>query len=676
MTMTKQYQPSRLKLIFTVFIFTLILLVPAAVFADSSTDLGSCDTTSSGDIDTSVAIDTTASYSSVDTTTDTGSDSSLTTVTADSGTDINYDSSAATVDSDSSLTDSSYNLTLDSETTSVSDPAIESSPEVTSSDSNETLVIDSSTESDFLETETVVDEVNLTTECSEGNSYAADLTLDGIVPGSGGEEVEFTMTFTELSSETTLGSVMITMPEDGFTNYSLIDDSIVTSNGQTWEGELVYDNLLYYLYLWAVGVDDYLGQDEWVSVSFSAKTPVVSGTYVFETEAWTDSGFAHLIDDKTVYTGTISNAMAVGYSDPSVIVDYAKAEGGQYDLSNRYVDGLTVDILAEGSGFDITVLTIGNSVTSLIRLETPGRDPVLIDLSEYWWLEDSSWLDWLWSLADEDGFVWLYNDQVWLAQITVNDGTYGTLQQFVQGSYIPDVEDYFGIMQYMTMSDGTIWRFMDITSGIYIIEDTAYSTNYLFENFKYSGWAMIHDWFRFVNIGQEEDIDWKPWPFSDPFGWPQPVSDPSFDFMFDFGLSTSIDIGEPVQTLLNQSMPALQEFIGSGFVTNGTKEDLMRAQLVYWRALHLYKMYGASLSTAQKAYVETGLAVAWAAIQALEVSLQVQEGQPVALSELIEAYNLALSILEANRELLSSEALAYFTGILAEIGTLISSLSS
>lgn len=92
----------------------------------------------------------------------------------------------------------------------------------------------------------------------------------------------------------------------------------------------------------------------------------------------------------------------------------------------------------------------------------------------------------------------------------------------------------------------------------------------------------------------------------------------------------------------------------------------------------LQSQYGAAkgfMNPAEKASVETTLAVAWAAIQALDVSLKARAGEQVDLGMLLEAYNQASAVLAANRDLLSPELIAYANAILAEIGALISSLT-
>jgi hypothetical protein len=154
------------------------------------------------------------------------------------------------------------------------------------------------------------------------------------------------------------------------------------------------------------------------------------------------------------------------------------------------------------------------------------------------------------------------------------------------------------------------------------------------------------------------------------------ITGPSVDVGFMGFVIPSLPLtGTTPQSFMNQTIPALQKLVTSGFVTNGTLANLISAKQAFGYALQLYNELKTSLSSEELATVETNLAVIWAAIKALEASLQARAGEAVDLGTLIEAYNQAKAVLEANRSLLAPDQIAYATAILGEIGSLISSLS-
>ncbi len=164
---------------------------------------------------------------------------------------------------------------------------------------------------------------------AEGNSYVATITPDAVVDGdttsypdfavTGLDDVEFTVTFTEVGDKE-IGSAQMKMPDlngdNGFRDFAFDPTTIQTSSGQAWYGKLDLVDSLYYLNLWALSADDCLQYGEWVSATFTATTPDTDnrGAYEFETKAWTNAaeGFNGI--------GSTVNNMAVGYSDPVVIV--------------------------------------------------------------------------------------------------------------------------------------------------------------------------------------------------------------------------------------------------------------------------------------------------------------------------------------------------------------------
>jgi|GEM_PF-3256332 len=158
-------------------------------------------------------------------------------------------------------------------------------------------------------TETEADVV--ATPVVEGNSYFATITPDGLVDGvDTGLLNTFTITFTELSYATKLGSAQVEIPA-GFTPGTFAGISSV-SGGKDWAGEL--SGL--FVYLWALNEASYLAGGESVSATFTATAPTAGnrGIYEFATAAWTDAtaGFDGV--------GSTVNNMATGYSNPSVIV--------------------------------------------------------------------------------------------------------------------------------------------------------------------------------------------------------------------------------------------------------------------------------------------------------------------------------------------------------------------
>ena len=154
------------------------------------------------------------------------------------------------------------------------------------------------------------------------------------------------------------------------------------------------------------------------------------------------------------------------------------------------------------------------------------------------------------------------------------------------------------------------------------------------------------------------------------------ITGPSVDVGFmDFVIPVMPPSGTTPQAFINQTMPSLQALISNGFVTSGTMADLIAAKQAFGLALQQYQEHKGSLSPVELASAETGLAITWAAIQALEASLKARAGEQADLTLLVEAYNKALAVLEEHRALLSPEQIAYATAILAEISLLINMLS-
>ena len=129
------------------------------------------------------------------------------------------------------------------------------------------------------------------------------------------------------------------------------------------------------------------------------------------------------------------------------------------------------------------------------------------------------------------------------------------------------------------------------------------------------------------------------------------------------------------QTELGKAVSKLQSVVTPGVIASGTLADLSQAEAAYAAALKLFNAQKESLSPAEYAEAETILAVSFAAIKAMEVSLKARAGETVDLSALLVAYNEAKAVLEANRALLAPEVISYLEAVLAEIAALISRLS-
>ena len=194
-----------------------------------------------------------------------------------------------------------------------------------------------------------------------GNSFVATITPDAVIDGddsyinsegneipNAGQSGTFTITFTEVGNHT-LGSAQVEIPEE-FTDVSISEawssDGIETNDQQEWEGKLAGS----LIYLRAIDAASYLGQDDWVSVTFAATTPSATGAYGFETMAWTDNLGEDSSELDTQGDPVNKNNMALGYIDPVVIV--GKPVGDAEDLNNVRNDRLehyiqTADICLE-----------------------------------------------------------------------------------------------------------------------------------------------------------------------------------------------------------------------------------------------------------------------------------------------------------------------------------------
>ncbi|OPL12502.1 MAG: hypothetical protein AVO34_07265 [Firmicutes bacterium ML8_F2] len=335
-------------ILFSVFVIALLLLVPAAAFAEGETgddsEVGTSSATSDDGGNASSGTDEPANNnSSTDTGTDQSGDDSTSSETdgsdtgasdnssADEGDEQNADTSSDSDSGDAPDPDSTSTAgsepeetqtgddegSPDSETNS-DDPAddqLASDGETDDSGSgdpepNSTLTASVQEPEDGYEVDEGCCDEEGEDDSASGDCYTAEIDNTIVEPDT---TATFTITFTETSSDTDLGSAQVTIP-DGFTSISFDpSDDITTSDGQNWSGSL--DGQV--ISLWADSSGYYLGENESVSATFSATTPSEQGFYEFETKAWTEanSSFNGVADDPAKV-----NDMAGGYDDPQVTV--------------------------------------------------------------------------------------------------------------------------------------------------------------------------------------------------------------------------------------------------------------------------------------------------------------------------------------------------------------------
>ncbi len=228
---------------------------------------------------------------------------------------------------------------------------------------------------------------NVTASChqayklhSQGNSYKADIFVRGPVKGTGGERINLTLTLTELSNSSKLGSALVLLPDQhgakGFSSYRINAADSRASGDKKWQSRLVEQNGRYYLNLRARSESDYLSRGESVSVTFSASTPAASraGAYEFKTRAWTDNRSRDSIrtDPQTGKADNV-NIMASGYNDPVIHVEVPERIGTDvYQYSTDRAAGLRTELQAEGTGFNTLAFSTTNSTAFLTTLDLPA----------------------------------------------------------------------------------------------------------------------------------------------------------------------------------------------------------------------------------------------------------------------------------------------------------------
>jgi hypothetical protein len=351
---TKGFESPKTTTITAILICIALLFFPASVYADSDSGTPVDSPAVEGDVSPG-----TADYGSPDSTSgaseySTGStpiDNSLS--SQDSGSDGYFDQSPS-VDTDSKPA-ADDGLSGGEALPAANSPATEDYPGPEASDSSDQENVSGSPAEEDPDMQTPEeiqdqpDQADQQEEASGGNSYKATITPSAVVSGGddtdytglqGGETGEFTVTFTEVGKQE-LGSARVEIPDQftvsGFsTEWST--DGVTTEEGKQWQARLE-ENGSVYLYLRALNQSNYLLYGESVAVSFIATAPTELGVYQFETAAWTDNSAAD--------SGSNTNHMASGYTDPVVIVGEGVGNAESFDnvrddLNGHYV--LTADI--------------------------------------------------------------------------------------------------------------------------------------------------------------------------------------------------------------------------------------------------------------------------------------------------------------------------------------------
>jgi hypothetical protein len=114
--------------------------------------------------------------------------------------------------------------------------------------------------------------------------------------------------------------------------------------------------------------------------------------------------------------------------------------------------------------------------------------------------------------------------------------------------------------------------------------------------------------------------------------------------------------------------------ITPAYITSGDQFDLAQASVAYNTALDRYEEVKDLLTDQQRALFETELAIAKAAILAMEARLMAADGLPYNLAALQAAYAAAAATLSAQQGFLSADQLAAANQLLAAIAAVISAL--
>lgn len=131
-----------------------------------------------------------------------------------------------------------------------------------------------------------------------------------------------------------------------------------------------------------------------------------------------------------------------------------------------------------------------------------------------------------------------------------------------------------------------------------------------------------------------------------------------FDFFFTFPPLLPLS---PTGNLTNIPRQTANAIVSPAFVTGGSAADLNQAIAAYNQTMQSYEANYGAMSVAERAVAEVELAVANAAIKALQLVLTAQSGAAVDLTKLLSAYQAAQAVLNNNRRLLEQEyASPYF----------------
>jgi len=122
-----------------------------------------------------------------------------------------------------------------------------------------------------------------------------------------------------------------------------------------------------------------------------------------------------------------------------------------------------------------------------------------------------------------------------------------------------------------------------------------------------------------------------------------------------------------VKKIINLISP----YVNSNFVKYGTQTSYQRALSAYQEAMVIYKNNISIFNNAEKALIETWLALTLTAIETVEFNLQLAVGKNIDSSRAIEAYNYAQSMVTKNSTYLTAEQVNIATELLQSIKDII-----
>jgi hypothetical protein len=191
---------------------------------------------------------------------------------------------------------------------------------------DETAIVDETAPADET---TTVDETAPTDEAAPvdeavpadeevGHTYTAEIDPTSIQVG---ETEDFTITFTEVGTSTSIGSATVDVPF----NTAYADDAslIVATSGDIWTATWDADH--HQIDLQAKNDSNKLSQNQWVSVTFTATAPRDTGTYTFDTTAYKNTSY-----------GGGTDTLKSGTSEPQVTV--TAPDIGLAPSADSYVD--------------------------------------------------------------------------------------------------------------------------------------------------------------------------------------------------------------------------------------------------------------------------------------------------------------------------------------------------